>query len=150
MYGKCMCFAISLLFSLVLIVPAMGEEFDRFNLTLNSHSNFLLYENRLFADVTGASTHNSSDTSSSEKNDEMDEDAQIAEAMLNPLSYLWLAFIQNDTTWYDGDLMDQLNEDSKVQNTTLIMPVLSMQLTEEWKAIIRPVIPINSFNTVGE
>jgi hypothetical protein len=109
----------------------------------------LINENRLFADATGASTRNSSDTSSSEKNDEMDEDAQIAEAMLNPLSYLWLAFMQNDTTWYDGDLMDQLNEDSKVQNTTLIMPVLSMQLTEKWKTIIRPVIPINSFNTVG-
>jgi len=29
------------------------------------------------------------------------------------------------------------------------MPVLSMQITEKWKTIIRPVIPINSFETVG-
>ena len=33
-------------------------------------------------------------------------------------------------------------------NTTLIMPVLSMQLTEKWKTIFRPVIPIYSFETV--
>ena len=80
--------------------------------------------------------------------DKMDEDAKIAEAMLNPLSYLWLAFIQNDTTWYDGSILDRLGEDSKVQNTTLLMPVLSMQLTEKWKTIIRPVIPFNSFETI--
>jgi hypothetical protein len=79
----------------------------------------------------------------------MDEDAQIAEAMLNPLSYLWLAFTQNDTYWYDGSILDSLGEDSKVQNVTLLMPVLSLQLTEKWKTIIRPVIPINSFETVS-
>lgn len=54
----------------------------------------------------------------------------------------------NDTISYDGDLMDRLGEDSKVMNTTLLMPVLSMQLTEKWKTIFRPVIPINSFDTV--
>jgi hypothetical protein len=78
----------------------------------------------------------------------MDEDAMIAEAMLNPLSYLWLLFVQNDTVWYDGDTLDDLDEDPLAQNTTLIMPVLSMQLTENWKTIVRPVIPINSFKTV--
>jgi hypothetical protein len=80
--------------------------------------------------------------------EEMDDDAKIAEAMLNPLSYLWLAFMQNDTYWYDGSILDSLGEDSKVQNTTLLMPVLSIQLTEKWKTIFRPVIPINSFETV--
>ena len=79
---------------------------------------------------------------------EAEEQAKMAEAMNNPLSYLWLAFIQNDTTWYDGDLLDQLNEDAKVQNTTLIQPVMSFQLTETWKSIVRPVIPINSFETL--
>jgi hypothetical protein len=72
----------------------------------------------------------------------------VAEAMANPLSYLWMLSTQNDTIWYDGDLVDDLGEDAKVQNTLLINPVLSMQLTENWKAIFRPVIPINSFETV--
>jgi hypothetical protein len=79
---------------------------------------------------------------------EADEQAQIAEALANPLSYLWLMFTQNDTTWYDGDLLDQLGEDAKIQNTTLVQPVMSLQLTEKWKTILRPVIPINSFETV--
>lgn len=77
-----------------------------------------------------------------------DSDAAIAEAMLNPLSYLWLMFAQNDMTWYDGNAMDTIGEGSQLQNTTLLMPVLSQQLTEEWKMIFRPVIPINSFKTV--
>ena len=81
--------------------------------------------------------------------EEMDEDAQIAEAMLNPLSYLWLMFMQNDTYSYDGSLLDDLDEDPKTQNVTLLMPVLSVQLTEKWKTIIRPVVPINSFDTVS-
>ncbi len=72
----------------------------------------------------------------------------IGEAMANPLSYLWLMFTQNDTIWYDGDLADDLGEDSKVQNSYLINPVIPMQLTEKWKLVLRPVIPINSFETV--
>ncbi len=72
----------------------------------------------------------------------------IAEALANPLSYLWMAFMQNDTIWYDGDIADALGEDAKRQNTFMFNPVLSMQLTEEWKMVFRPVIPINSFETV--
>ena len=74
--------------------------------------------------------------------------AAVAEAMLNPLSYLWLMFMQNDMIWYDGTAMDAIGEGSQVQNTTLLMPVLSQQLTEDWKMIFRPVIPINSFKVV--
>ena len=72
----------------------------------------------------------------------------IGEAMANPLSYLWLTFMQNDTVWYDGDIADALGEDPKAQNTFLFQPVISMQLTEQWKMVLRPVIPINSFETV--
>lgn len=79
---------------------------------------------------------------------EADKQAQIAEAINNPLSSLWLMFIQNDTKWYDGDILDQLGEGTKVQNTTIIQPVMPFQLTEEWKSIFRPEIPINSFETV--
>lgn len=72
----------------------------------------------------------------------------VAEAMLNPLSNLWLLFAQNDTTWYDGDILDALGEDAKVQNTTLLMPVMPFQLTENWKLVTRVVLPINNFDTV--
>jgi len=72
----------------------------------------------------------------------------IAEALANPLSYLWMAFMQNDTIWYDGDIADALGEDAKTQNTFMFNPVLSMQLTDEWKMVFRPVIPINSFETL--
>ena len=77
-----------------------------------------------------------------------EEKAQLGEAMANPLSHLWLMFSQNDTIWYEGSILDRLNEHDKVQNSTIVMPVMPMQLTEQWKAIFRPVIPINSFDTV--
>lgn len=96
----------------------------------------------------GAAGQTTADSGTGAGSKEMDEDAKIAEAMLNPLSYLWLMFTQNDTKWFDGDILDRLGEDTKVQNTTLVMPVLSVQLTEKWKTILRPVIPINSFETL--
>ncbi len=74
--------------------------------------------------------------------------AEVGELMANPFSYLWFGMIQNDTYWWDGDLLDFLDEDRKVMNTTLIQPVMSLQLTEEWKMIFRPVIPIQSFDTI--
>ena len=58
----------------------------------------------------------------------------------------WLLFLQNDTTWYDGDALDFLGEDEKVFNTTTIQPVLPFQLTENWKYILRPVITLNSWD----
>jgi hypothetical protein len=71
---------------------------------------------------------------------------QIAEMIKNPLGYLWLLFIQNDTTWYNGDIPDRLGEGrSKPQNSFLVQPVLSMQFTQGWRWILRPVIPINSY-----
>ena len=79
---------------------------------------------------------------------EAQERARIAEAMANPLSSLWLIFMQNDTTWYDGDILDTLGEGTQVKNITSLQPVMPFQLTEDWKVIFRPVIPINSFETV--
>lgn len=73
-------------------------------------------------------------------------DEEIAEMINNPLGNLWLLFTQNDTVWYSGDVLDKINEDDKIFNTLLINPVLPMQLTENWKYIFRPVIPINSFD----
>ena len=74
---------------------------------------------------------------------------EIGELMTNPFSYLWFGMIQNDTYWWDGDLLDATGEDTKVMNTTVIQPVIATQLTDNWKAIFRPVIPINSFDTIA-
>jgi hypothetical protein len=51
--------------------------------------------------------------------------------------------------WFSGDALDKLDEDDKVMNTTLIQPIMPIQLTENWKAIFRPIIPINSFDTIS-
>ena len=82
----------------------------------------------------------------SEMTDEAAKMAKMAEAMNNPLGHLWMLFMQNDTIWYDGDALDLLDKDARVFNTFLFQPVLPMQLTEEWKWIFRPTIPINSFD----
>ena len=82
-----------------------------------------------------------------EKEGEMTAE-QAAELMANPFSYLWFGMIQNDTSWWDGDLLDVLNEDKKVMNTTLIQPVMSLQWSEKWRLIFRPVIPIQSFDAI--
>lgn len=102
--------------------------------------------NILLAGTGGAVT--SKEVISEEKEGEMTVE-EIAELMANPFSYLWFGMIQNDTYWWDGDLLDFLDEDSKVMNTTVIQPVMSIQLTEKWKAIFRPVIPIQSFDTIS-
>jgi hypothetical protein len=117
-----------------------SEQVD--SLTRGADSKYRLFPSDLLAKAQPGTAGSDADTS------EAEEQAKIAEALANPLSYLWLMFTQNDTTWYDGDLLDELDEDTKVQNTTLVQPVMSFQLTEEWKAIFRPVIPINSFETV--
>lgn len=100
------------------------------------------------------STDSNVDTGTTDANPEASSEqqaemAQIAEALANPLSYLWLLFTQVDTVSYDGDILDALGEDDVVNSTLLVQPVLSIQLTGEWKTVFRPVIPIHSFETVG-
>ena len=73
---------------------------------------------------------------------------EIAELIANPFSYLWFGVIQNDTYWYSGDALDFLNEGDKIVNSTLIQPVMSLGLSEKWRVIFRPVLPIVSVDTV--
>lgn len=90
-----------------------------------------------------------SDASGEEKSpEEQAEMAQIAEALANPLSYLWMAFAQLDSIQYEGDALDAIGEDDVVNHTLLLQPVMSFQLTNDWKMVFRPVIPINSFETI--
>lgn len=89
----------------------------------------------------------------SEKVAEEDADTAMtaeaaAELLANPFSELWFGVIQNDTYWWDGELNDVLGEDSKVMNTTMLQPVMSMQWSEDWRLIFRPAIPIHSFDTL--
>jgi hypothetical protein len=70
---------------------------------------------------------------------------QIAEMINNPLGYLWLLNVQNTTTWFSGALVDKAKQLGSGQNSTLIQPVLSMQLTPGIRWLSRPIIPINSF-----
>lgn len=84
-----------------------------------------------------------------------DEDAdgtmtaeEAAELLANPFSNLWFGMVQNDTYWWDGDLTDAFDEGSKVMNTTLLQPVMSLQWSPDWRLIFRPVIPIHSFDTL--
>ncbi len=74
--------------------------------------------------------------------------AEINEMINNPLGKLWILMIQNDYTSYGGDLLDRSDMDNVEQNTMLIQPVMPFQLTDNWKVIFRPVIPINSYKTV--
>jgi hypothetical protein len=75
---------------------------------------------------------------------------QIAEMINNPLGELWMLFTQNDTYSYGGDALDKLNKDNRIMNSTLLMPVLPFQLTENWRVVVRPVIPINSFDVPSD
>ena len=70
---------------------------------------------------------------------------QIAEMINNPLGSLWLLNVQSTTTWFSGALVDRAEPLGRGQNSTLIQPVLSMQLTPDIRWLSRPIIPINSF-----
>lgn len=103
----------------------------------------------MLAQSSGTATENEAEVPAGMSAEEQRDMAALGEAMANPLSNLWLLFSQLDTISYDGDVLDALGEDDVVNNTLLIQPVLSIQLTKEWKTVFRPVIPINSFETVG-
>lgn len=70
---------------------------------------------------------------------------QIAEMINNPLGYLWLLNVQSTVTWFSGTLVDRAKPLGNGQSSTLIQPVLSMQLTPNIRWLSRPIVPINSF-----
>ena len=154
MKDKCKYVAGCFILGMLVCYPALSGAtwvdnfFDNTSITYEKSmwtgSRFMLAEASGLDESTGNSA-NSSATSDKEQPTE----AEIAEAINNPLSSLWLLFTQNDTKWYEGDALDKLNENTKVMNTTLIQPVMPMQITKDWKLILRPVIPINSFDTLS-
>jgi hypothetical protein len=67
-----------------------------------------------------------------------DELAEISRKLDNPLSDLWMIFLQNDMSRYRGFPADG----SQWVNSTVIQPVMPLSLTEDWNLITRPIIPI--------
>jgi hypothetical protein len=71
---------------------------------------------------------------------EMSQD-EVADMIANPLSYLWMMAMQNDTIFMDGDIP---GADKIAVNRFTIMPVMPFQLTENHKLMFRPWLPIMS------
>jgi hypothetical protein len=133
--------------------PALSEEpgSPYFSLPAADFGNTFLQDDKVFKVAAASLTHadaEPTDGTTTKPGKKQPTQAEIAEAINNPLSSLWLLFTQNDTKWYQGNALDALNEGDKVINTTLIEPVMPIQLTQDWKMILRPVIPINSFDTL--
>ncbi len=67
--------------------------------------------------------------------------AKMAQKANNPLSDVWLLLVQNDTTIYKGDLL----EDDEVVNSLKIQPVMPVPVFGgDWNLIFRPVIQVIS------
>ena len=61
---------------------------------------------------------------------------ELAQKSNNPLSDIWMLYLQNDYTWIDGDKMGT----SKVMNNTKFQPVMPLPvMDDQWNLIIRPV-----------
>jgi len=67
--------------------------------------------------------------------------AEIAKMINNPLSYLWMLAMQNDTVFMDGNVP---GADKITVNCFTIMPIMPMQLTDNLKLVFRPWLPIYS------
>lgn len=69
--------------------------------------------------------------------------ADIAQQTNNPVSSLWLLFIQNDMTIKEGDITDG----DRMWNSFKFQPVAPFLLTDNIRLINRPVFQLNSFET---
>lgn len=69
---------------------------------------------------------------------EMDP-ATLSKKAANPLGDVWLYWVQHDTTWYRGDIVDG----SEVQHSTKFQPLLSFPFKfndDDWNFVLRPVL----------
>jgi hypothetical protein len=69
--------------------------------------------------------------------------ARVAQQTNNPVGDLWMLFIQNDFSVYDGDITDG----KRILNSFKFQPVAPMLLTENIRLINRPVLQFQSFET---
>ena len=67
--------------------------------------------------------------------------AKMAQKSNNPLSDVWLLIVQNDTTVYKGDVLDE----DEVVNSLKIQPVMPVPVFGgDWNLIFRPVLQVIS------
>jgi hypothetical protein len=63
---------------------------------------------------------------------------EVSRKLDNPLSDLWMIFVENDLSRFRGKPADG----SKWVNTAIVQPVMPLALTEKWNLVSRPIIPI--------
>ena len=69
--------------------------------------------------------------------------AAVAQKTNNPVSDLWMLFMQYDASTYSGDITDG----DRSLNSFKFQPVMPMLLTDEIRLINRPVVQFQSFDT---
>lgn len=65
--------------------------------------------------------------------------SEIAAKLSNPLSDVWALFTEFDFNWSEGDVSDG---EHKFGSAMLFQPVMPFKLTQDWKLITRPVVPV--------
>src|SRR5210317_1910247 len=102
--------ALCIIVGVIAYSPALGGETDKFDFSgknLDWNSGLLLKDNELlFADLSETSAGDGNKASATTGKEEPSEE-EIAEAINNPLSYLYLLWVQNDTSWWSGDVLDK-------------------------------------------
>jgi hypothetical protein len=63
----------------------------------------------------------------------------VGRALANPISDVWALFTEFDFSFSDGDVNDG---DWKFGSSMLFQPVMPIKLTENWKLITRPSVPV--------
>jgi hypothetical protein len=86
---------------------------------------------------TGVSVAASQETASG------DNIEDVAQKTNNPVSDLWMLFMQYDASTYSGDISDG----DRALNSFKFQPVMPMLLTEDIRLINRPVLQFQSFDT---
>lgn len=63
---------------------------------------------------------------------------EVSAKLSNPLSDLWALQFENDFNWFDGDIVGGYQYGS----VTIFQPVMPFNLSENWKLITRPIVPL--------
>lgn len=65
--------------------------------------------------------------------------SEVGAKLSNPISNVWAHFTEFDLQFSDGDLN---KDDPEVSGGITYQPILPVPLTEKWKVIIRPTVPL--------
>jgi hypothetical protein len=65
--------------------------------------------------------------------------SELGAKLSNPLSDVWALFTEFDVNWSEGDISDG---EHKIGSDMLFQPIMPFKLTEDWKLITRPVVPV--------